>query len=98
MITLKEFEVYLKVKEFIESNNLEESDVIPQINSEGVVANYVPLIVESSDMEPKKFYLLSAAARGNGIPKQTIDYAYKNRKSRITRRKGGVKVFSIEWL
>ena len=43
MITLKEFEAYLKVKEFIESKNFEESDVIPRINGEGVVANYVPL-------------------------------------------------------
>ena len=31
-------------------------------------------------MEPKKFYSLSAVARGIGVPKQTIDYAYRNGK------------------
>ena len=63
MITLKEFEAYLTVKEFIKKNNFEESDVILWIIS----FNYVPLIVESSDMEMKKIYLLSAAARGIGV-------------------------------
>ena len=38
------------------------------------------------------------AARDCGISKQTIVYAYRNRKTRIVRRKGGFKVFRIEWL
>ena len=33
-----------------------------------------------------------------GVSKQTIVYAYRNRKTRIVRRKGGFKVFRTEWL
>ena len=38
-MTLKEFEMYLNVKEFIKSNDFEESDMIPRINGEEVIAN-----------------------------------------------------------
>ena len=49
-------------------------------------------------MEPTKYYSLSAAARGYGLLKQTMVYAYRNRCIRIARRKAGSKVFRIEWL
>ena len=49
-------------------------------------------------MEPTKYYSLSAAARGCGLLKQTMVYACRNRCTRIARRKGGSKVFRIEWL
>ena len=49
-------------------------------------------------MEPTKYYSLLAAARGCRVPKQTIVYAYRNRCTRIVRRKGGTKEFGIEWL
>ena len=78
MITLKEYEIYLKVKEFIEIVDCDENALIPKL--------------------PTKYYSLSAAARGCGILKQTIVYAYRNRCTRIARRKGGYKVFRIEWL
>ena len=35
-------------------------------------------------------------ARDCGI--QTISHTYRNQKARIVRRKGGFKVFRIEWL
>ena len=99
MISLKEYEIYLKVKKFIESENCDENDIIPKlVNGVGIIPSYVPLIIESDDMEPTKYYSLSAAARGSGILKQTIIYAYRNRCLRIARRKGGSKVFRIEWL
>ena len=47
-------------------------------------------IIESEDMEPIKHYSLSAAARDCGVSKQMIVYAYRNRKTRIVRRKGGL--------
>ena len=56
-----------------------------------------PLIIESDDIEPTKYYSLSTAVRGCGILKQTIVYAYRNRCMRVARRKGGSKVFRIEW-
>ena len=99
MITLKEYEIYLKVKNFIEVEDCEEYELIPKlINGIGIIAAYVPFIIESDDMEPTKYYSLSAAARGCEILKQTIVYAYRNRCTRIARRKGGYKVFRIEWL
>ena len=49
-------------------------------------------------MESTKYYSLSAAARDCGLLKQTIVNAYRNRCTTITRRKGGTKVFRIEWL
>ena len=99
MITLKEYEIYLKVKAFIEAEGWDEADIIPRlINGVGIIPAYVPLIIHSDDMEPTKYYSLSAAARDCGLLKQTIFYAYRNRCTRIVRRKGGFKVFKIEWL
>ena len=99
MITLKEYETYLKVKKFIKYIDCDEADIIPRlINGVGIIPAYVPLIIESDDMEPTKYYSLSAAARGCGVSKQMIVYAYRNRCTRIVRRKGGTKEFRIEWL
>ena len=99
MVTLKEYEIYLKVKKFIETIDCEENDIIPRlINGVGIIPAYAPLIIESDDMRPTKYYSLSAAARGCGLLKQTIVYAYRNRCTRIARQKGGSKVFRTEWL
>ena len=77
MVTLKEYEIYLKVKAFIEAEGCDEADLIPRLIN-GVA--YVPLIIEFEDMEPTKYYSLSAAAKGCGVSKQIIVYAYRNRK------------------
>ena len=99
MITLKEYEIYLKVKAFIEAESCDENELIPKIvNRIGIIPAYVPLTIESDEMEPTKYYSLSAAARDCGLLKQTIVYAYRNRCTRLVRRKGGTKEFRIEWL
>ena len=95
MVTLKEYEIYLKVKKFIETEGRDEVNLIPKLVNG---AAYVSIIIESEDMEPTKYYSLSAAARDSGVSKQTNSYAYRNRTTRIVRRKGGFKVFTIEWL
>ena len=64
----------------------------------GIIPAYVPLIIASEDMKPIKYYSLSAAARGCGVSKQTMVYANRNGGTIIVRRKGGSKVFKIEWL
>ena len=64
----------------------------------GIIPAYVQLIIKSNDMEPTKYYSLSAATRECGLLKQMIVYAYGNRCTRIARKKGGSKVFRIEWL
>ena len=99
IITLKEYKIYLKVKKFIETENCDESSIIPRlINGVGIIPAYIPLIIESDDMEPTKYYSLSVAARGCRFLKQMIIYAHRNRCTRIVRRKGGTKEFRIEWL
>ena len=40
---------------------------------------YVPLIIESDDSDPIKYYSVSVAARHCGVTKQMLDYAHRNR-------------------
>ena len=93
MVTLKEYEAYLKVKTFIDGHD--EADIISRVINE---RNYIPLIIESDDADLIKYYSTSAAAKDCGVTKQTLDYAHRNRCKRIVRRKGGVKEFRITWL
>ena len=58
MITLKEYEIFLKVKKFIEAKGCDENEIILQLVSKvGIVPAYIPLIIESDNMEPTKFFL-----------------------------------------
>ena len=93
MVTLKEYEAYLKVKRFI--NGHDEFEIISRLMGDN---KYVPLIIDSDGTDPIKHYSTSAAARHCGVTKQTLDYAHRNRCMRIVRRKGGVKEFRITWL
>ena len=103
MVTLKEYEAYLKVKRFIDDHEgsrgpeakLREAEIISRLMGDN---KYVPLIIESDDADPIKYYSTLAAARHCGVTKQTLDYAHRNRCTRIVRRKGGVKEFRIKWL
>ena len=93
MVTLKEYEAYLKVKRFIDGHD--ESEIISRLINE---SNYVPLIKESDGTDSINYYSTSAAAKYCGVTKQTLDYTHRHRCSRIVRRKGGVKEFRITWL
>ena len=90
MVTLKEYETYLKVKRFIDGHD--EAEIISRLMGDN---KYVPLIIKSDDAAPIKYYSKSAAARHCGVNKQTLDYAHRNRSTRIVRSKGGVKEFRI---
>ena len=57
MVTLKEYEAYLKVKRFIDGNN--ESEIISRLMGDN---KCVPLIIKSDDADPIKYYSTSAAA------------------------------------
>ena len=93
MVTLKEYEAYLKVKSFIDGHH--ESEIISRLMGDN---KYVPLSIESDDTDPIKHYSTSAAARHCGVTKQTLDYAHRNKCTRIVRRKEGVTEFRIIWL
>ena len=103
MVTLKEYEAYLKVKRFMDGHegsggpgaSLHEAEIILRLINE---SNYVLLIIESDGADPIKYYSTSAAAKYCGVTKQTLDYVYRNRCTRIVRRKEGVKEFRIKWL
>ena len=86
MVTLKEYEAYLKVKRFIDGHD--ESEIISRLINE---RNYVPLIIESDEADPINNYSTSAAAKHCGVTKQTLDYAHRNRCMRTVRRKEELK-------
>ena len=93
MVTLKEYEAYLKVKRFIDGHD--EAEIISKLINE---RNYVPLIIESDDADLIKYYSTSEAAKYCGVTKQMLDYTHRNRCTRIVRRKGGVKESRLTWL
>ena len=86
MVTLKEYEAYLRVERFIDGHD--EAEIISRLMGDN---KYVPLIIKSDDADPIKYYSTSAAAKHCGVTKQTLDYAHRNRCTRTVRRKGGVK-------
>ena len=92
-ISWKEFETYLRIKEFIERNGYEEPDLRKMVQDRKPT-----LIIHSDDMEPKRYECLSDAANDIKVSKQTLVYAYKNKRPLIARRKGRAKVFYIKWL
>ena len=49
-------------------------------------------------MEPIKFKSLFEASTVIGISIHTLKYAQKNKRSFTAKKKGGAKVFFIEWL
>ena len=68
MVTLKEYEAYLKVKRFINGHKgsggpgakLRKAEVISRLMGDN---KYVPLIMESNGTDPIKYYSTSAAAK-----------------------------------
>ena len=90
MVTLKEYKAYLNIKRFIDGHN--EAEIMSRLMGDN---KYIPLIIKSDDAYPIKYYSSSAAARHCGVTKQMLDYAHRNRCTRIVRRKGGVKEFRI---
>ena len=56
-ITRKEFEAYLRVKEFMEKNNYDEADLRKKIRDRRPAP--IPLIIRSNNMEPRKYESLT---------------------------------------
>ena len=92
MVTLKEYEIYLRVKRIIETEG--RYIISKLINGD----NCIPFMMSADGDQPIKYYSLSAATKDCGVTKQTLDYSYRNRCTRIVRQKGGTKEFRIEWL
>ena len=71
MVTLKEYEAYLKVKRSIDGQDL--AKIMSKLSNK---RNYVPLIIESEGISPTKYYSTSAAARHCGVAKKTLDFTH----------------------
>ena len=91
MLTLRDLETYLKVKDYMEESDISINELI-----ESMDCKRVPLKV-SHDGRTKKFYFLAFAARYMGVSLATVYYAYSEKNNTVVRRKGGSKVFYIEW-
>ena len=51
MVTLKEYEIYLQVEKFIETEGCKEANLIPRlVNGIGIIPAYVLLIIESENI------------------------------------------------
>ena len=91
-ISKKEFEASSKIKEMI-NDRFDEKDLIR------IVRGINPkLIVKSDNGESKNYDSINEAAKGIGVSRQTLMYAYGNDKMMITRQKGVAKAFYIERL
>ena len=82
--------------EFMEKDDFNESDLRKKIRDRR--AARIHLMIHSDNMEPKEYERLKDLANDIKVPRETLIYAYENRRPLITRWKGGVKVFYIEWL
>ena len=91
MLTLRDLEAYLKVKDYMEENDISIEELIESLD-----CKKVPLEV-SHDGITKKFYSLAFAARYMRVSLPTLYYSYSKKSSTVVRRKGGLKVFNIEW-
>ena len=88
-ISQKDFETYERT---IIKHKFSKEDLRRYVKCE------VHLDVSSKGMEPTKFESLDDAATFMGVSKQTLTYAHKDKKPFITWRKGGTKVYFIEWI
>ena len=91
-ISGKDFETYERIKKFMIKHRLSEEDLRRDVKCK------IHLKISSEGMEPSTFEKLSDASMFIGGSRQTLTYAHKHKRPLITRRKGGAKVFFIEWL
>ena len=94
MLSSKNLESYIKVKEFMTVNNVKDIYAIAKMTG----AKLAPVIVESENGITKKFYTLASVSKFMGVSMPTMYYAYKNHRVRVNRRVGGYKTFCIKWL
>ena len=81
MLRLKDIESYVKVKEYMGKNNINDIDSL---------ANSL-MIVKDENGNERKFYSLSSGAKFIGVSFAIMHYVHKNRRTRISKRVGGQK-------
>ena len=91
MTTLKDFEAYLRVRDYIVGNGLTFEDILKDFEDKIITMSV------SCDEVTKKFYSLASAANYIGVSLVTVKYAYLNKRYTIRKMKGKTKVFHVEW-
>ena len=91
MVTLKDLETYLKVKDYIEESNVTIEDLLKSLNDK-----LIPVTVDCDGVS-KKFYSLASAASYMNVSLSTINYAYWKKRDTIRKMKGKTKVNYIKW-
>ena len=94
-ITKKEMETYLRVKEFMNRSDYDESDMIDRFKNKN--PSEVKLRVRSKGIDSVEYESIKDTSKEIGVSKETLLYAYHNRRQLIMKRKDGLKVFYVEW-
>ena len=74
MLRPKDIESHIKVKEYMDKNNINDIDSL---------ANSLIIIKDENENE-RKFYSLSSAAKFIGVSFATMHYIHKNRRTKIS--------------
>ena len=91
MTTFKDFEAYLRVRDYMVGNDLTFEDIWKDFDDRIII------ISVSCDEVTKKFYSLASAANYMGVSVATVKYAYSNKRDTIRKMKRRTKVFHAEW-
>ena len=89
MLTLRDLEKYMMVKEYMEENNVEIEDLLESVNYKKIS------ITVTCEGITKKFYSLCYKYMGVLLP--MVYYAYSKKSETIRKRKCGTKVFYLRW-
>ena len=81
-ITHKEFNEFIKGKDFKEQNNYKLKDLKAMFGFKPMITGS-PVTISSDGMEPTRFDSLSKASTSTGIPYVTLPYAKKNSRHRV---------------
>ena len=92
-MTLKDLETYLKIKDYIEEDNVTIEDLLKSLNDKLIQ------VTVDCDGVSKKFYSLASAASYMNVLLLTIYYAYSKKRDTIRKMKGKTiyKVYHIKW-
>ena len=91
MTMLKDLETYLRVKDYMEENDVTIEDLLRAFDD-----RIIPVTV-NCDGVSKKFDSLASLANYMGVSLATVNYAYSKRRDTIRKMKGRTKVFHVEW-
>ena len=91
MVSLRDIETYIRVKEYIEKNDVTIEDLLRSFDDRLIT------VTVSSNGVLKKFYSLSSSANYMGVSLATVNYAYSKRRDTIRKMKGEPKVYYVKW-